>query len=357
MKTVGTFILILIFLVVALPLIACDTEIKTKAPIMLSPQESAYHLMPICLAEAVLQTEKIKLNHTWDYKDIVWKWELRIPVSLYTQYSTMPRLNYQDISYYVSYPEDDRALARLASEISRISQKFNFSERDTVEFASAFVQSLSYETDISGTGYSDYPKFPIETLVEQAGDCEDSAILLSSLLTQLGFDTVMLYFPRTSGRGAHWSLGVSVRGAYGTNWEMGGTRYYHIETTTENWKIGAITGIMSGVEPTIFPILPMPFIEYEWQSIKVGDKTIVKVNLLNVGEAPAEDIYVLAQISTAPDLSDLGTTDQSLSLKSEHFTLIPNESIEIVFEIEQSFLEEDAILQIRIITHDATILP
>lgn len=63
---------------------------------------------------------------------------------------------------------------------------------DFLNFLLAFAQNVEYQDDERYTGYSEYWKFPLETLYDQGGDCEDTAILFVALAHQccdkLGFD-------------------------------------------------------------------------------------------------------------------------------------------------------------------------
>jgi hypothetical protein len=55
---------------------------------------------------------------------------------------------------------------------------------DIVECAFHFVQAgIDYAYD---PAWYEYPKYPVETLVDEAGDCEDTAILYASLVRTLG---------------------------------------------------------------------------------------------------------------------------------------------------------------------------
>ena len=51
-----------------------------------------------------------------------------------------------------------------------------------VGYAHGLVQSLDYHLD-SETGWTEYPKYAIESLVDEQGDCDDGAIWTASLLT------------------------------------------------------------------------------------------------------------------------------------------------------------------------------
>ena len=79
-----------------------------------------------------------------------------------------------------------------------------------VELAVLFVQIIPYSYDIDSMG-QDYPRYPIETLIDGTGDCEDHAILLAQLLSSMNYDAILLKYP------THVALGVADTGnMYGT---------------------------------------------------------------------------------------------------------------------------------------------
>jgi hypothetical protein len=57
------------------------------------------------------------------------------------------------------------------------------------------------------TGWTDYPKFSIEMIVEQVGDCDDAAISVSSLLTNMNIPTYILLWYTGDNKSAHLSVG------------------------------------------------------------------------------------------------------------------------------------------------------
>lgn len=97
----------------------------------------------------------------------------------------------------------------------------------------SFIQSLNYVLD-SNTGYDEYPKYPIETIVDQTGDCEDTSYLAAAILEASGYDTILLLLP------GHMAVGVNIneeieKPAYNLN----GKKYYYLETTA-TMPIGTI---------------------------------------------------------------------------------------------------------------------
>ena len=86
-----------------------------------------------------------------------------------------------------------------------------------------FVQSMEYQSDEVFMGHVEYWKFPLETLCDQGGDCEDTAILYSSLMKAMGFDTVLIIVP------GHMASGILLSGE---------TTYRYCETTSNQFEVG-----------------------------------------------------------------------------------------------------------------------
>ena len=65
-------------------------------------------------------------------------------------------------------------------------------EYDFLNFLLVFTQNIDYQEDIEYTGYDEYWKFPLETLYDHGGDCEDTSLLFLALAHEcsdkLGFE-------------------------------------------------------------------------------------------------------------------------------------------------------------------------
>ena len=133
-------------------------------------------------------------------------------------------------SSYANYITPDcPVVIALANAIAAI-------DGDPAAIALSFVQSIEYQTDLDGYGVNEYPAYPIETLVNGYGDCEDTAALYVSIMRVLGYDAVLLamfYLPD-----GHMAAGIA--GPYiGTGMPYGyidgnifdGTIYYYCETS------------------------------------------------------------------------------------------------------------------------------
>ncbi len=106
-----------------------------------------------------------------------------------------------------------------------------------------FVHSQIYDSRIEME--RDYVKYPIETMVERNGDCEDLSILAAALIKSVGLDVSLVYIlPLEGEKSTHMAMGV-VGEFKGRHYELEGRKYYYTETTgtdwltnRSNWKIG-----------------------------------------------------------------------------------------------------------------------
>jgi hypothetical protein len=165
--------------------------------------------------------------------------ELLVNQCRYIQYHQQPRnLNPSHFDAYVtvSIPE----IEALAAQLIKLGQAQNFDSYDQLCNTLAFVQQgIRYTADLSPqTGQLiEYPKYPLETLVEKQGDCEDQAILAAALLTCMGYKVALLILP------PHVALGIA-----GFENKPGsrvihaptGITYLYAETTTPNWLPGEV---------------------------------------------------------------------------------------------------------------------
>ncbi|MHA1131376.1 MAG: transglutaminase domain-containing protein [Candidatus Helarchaeota archaeon] len=104
----------------------------------------------------------------------------------------------------------------------------------------------------------EFPKYPIETLVEGGGDCEDHAILYASLMKALGFQIVLLV-SYTAGHmlcGVHLDSPPTHHSQFPTYWykDYDSVRYYTAETTSEGWFVGDLPPSMQGESVLVVPI-------------------------------------------------------------------------------------------------------
>lgn len=177
-------------------------------------------------------------SFAWDYAGRHWTWNLTIPVALYNAYKAVPvssRTRDGPAGYGYCTTTKDSYIQTLAKELNSTSAKQGYNSYDEVSFILAFVQSLPYTSDNVTEGYNEYPRFPIETLVDGGGDCEDTSILFASLTLILGYGTVYINPPD------HYAVGVLGDSLQGTYWvypQDSNNTYYCCETTGNGFTIG-----------------------------------------------------------------------------------------------------------------------
>lgn len=177
-----------------------------------------------------------KISFEWSYKSSIWTYSTTIPGEVYSMYKSIERNNTNNnYSRYVTDTKDDKWIGNLVETFSKKALESGYSDYEVVCLIINFVQSLDYVKDKVSTGYDEYPKFPLETLYDQGGDCEDTSILLASLIRELGYGTVLIVFDNHAGIGVQGESG-----AQGSYFEYNGTPFYYVETTGEGWNIGDI---------------------------------------------------------------------------------------------------------------------
>lgn len=232
----------------------------------------------------------------WPYGDYQWTWEIEIPQALYHYYRAKPRPPTKNYSVYVTDPKDDAYTGHLASKLKEETQRLNLDEYETMHFAASFVQKLAYTLDPNTTGYDEYPRYPIETLVDEGGDCEDTSILLAEILYAIGYDVVLLGLP------SHVAIGVSdSQGFCGTYYNHNGRRYFYLETTGEAGRIGVVPQEYANEAAYIYEIVPVPVITHSWRATAQGRQHKLTTVVKNLGTAPVHDSYILAGFDAGQD--------------------------------------------------------
>lgn len=183
-----------------------------------------------------------EVEHSWMCHGKECSLALNISVKLYDYYSN----DREHVAYIYQFNEDevspnyfsfmlskhDRSVIRtLADEFSsHVSD-----EKEKIELALTFVQSLPYAYDSTTKGEDEYLRYPIETLVDGCGDCEDKVALLAAILYEMDVDYILLIMPK------HMALGVHCDGVEKKQGMLFREKsYYYVETTMPDWEIGEI---------------------------------------------------------------------------------------------------------------------
>ena len=228
----------------------------------------------------------IRKDFTWAYNGGTYAITLYIPEQLYEYYSGKARVPTTDYSVYVTHPLDDEYISTIIGEFEGIASAKGYGDVELVELVVTFVQSLPYTSDDVTTGFDEYARYPVETLVDGGGDCEDSSILTSAILDGMGYGTVLFNLPE------HVGVGVDVD-HYGTYWLYEDVKYYYVETTGEGWDIGVLPEVHQGQGATVYPIVPVPIITHDWSGSTLRRKLTLVADIQNVGTGDAENLKLM----------------------------------------------------------------
>jgi hypothetical protein len=158
-----------------------------------------------------------------------------------TQYSLNIAISQSLLDYYVGKSHNLNSNNDLAKFVTpyalkpisdRLSEIYTDDE-DFTNGALMIVHQIPYEVTAP-------PKFPVETMADNKGDCDLFSFIAASILKASGIDVVLLYYESE----AHMNIGVSLSHAprdaraqthYVT---YNNIRYYVAECTGGNWQTG-----------------------------------------------------------------------------------------------------------------------
>jgi len=246
--------------------------------------------------------ECVPLTYQWEYrqgsggKAVTHSFALtfNMPEELYSYYSGIERAPISDYSVYVTHPSDDYVLQALVEELKNMAEEKGFDLLETANFAASFVQdvnSIAYATDEVG---EEYPKYPLETLRDKEGDCEDSSVLVAALLQLLGYDVVLISFP-SIGEEYTGHMGVGVAGDFGgASYLYEGIDYYYLETT-DMWAVGESPDGFESRQAIIYELEPIPVLTltyFQWTVFHGQHTLTLETTVRNWGTGEAEGAYI-----------------------------------------------------------------
>jgi hypothetical protein len=138
----------------------------------------------------------------------------------------------------------DQMYADLTAQFRKIRDDQGLTSDEYLELMAAYTQSLTYETTPDNPA-----KYPVETVVDGAGDCDDKSLLLAGLLSREGYRVALLAFSPES----HMALGVGSADSLYKD-----TGYAFLETTNLSY-VGVppdelAGGVVLTSEPLIIPV-------------------------------------------------------------------------------------------------------
>lgn len=187
--------------------------------------------------------QTIGRRYVWNFQGKHYTVLMAIDLERYNSYSGKERY---DIPKLVE--EGRTTIGNLTREFQRtFKQNRNWKRQDHVDFVLSFVQSLPYTLDDVTTGYDEFRRYAVETLIEGGGDCEDTTILVAAILRGLGEKTALIFTP------GHIAIGVS--GDFtGSSLTYNGIKYFYCETTGTGWTVGTLPASVGTKVSKIIPL-------------------------------------------------------------------------------------------------------
>jgi len=233
--------------------------------------------------------ESYTQRYSWTYDGHNQSISISIPKEDYDYYRDKTHTK-KDFRVYALSEDDRQILSRIGKNFQEQGRRYKFTEDQTALNVVAFVQSIPYTSDSATTGYVEYPRYPLETLADGGGDCEDKVILAAALLSEMGYETVLIKVSN------HIALGIkSDTSLSETYYEYDGGKYYYIETTVPGYRVGKIPLDYEGLDVKILPMNSMPFTNVTINAVLVDyDRDFasysVRCTVTNSGQTPAQNV-------------------------------------------------------------------
>jgi len=174
-----------------------------------------------------------------------------VPPSLYNYYHSQNHntYGYGDYSKFVT----PNAVKSIAENIQNITRNRPYSDEVFANAVLEIVHQIPYSKSKA--------KYPIETMVENLGDCDGLSLIAASIMKAGGLDVVLFIYPTSPV--SHMNLGVHLshepifhtRGMKPAYYEYNGKKYYTAETTSGlDWKVGDQPQSYTSIEPHIISL-------------------------------------------------------------------------------------------------------
>jgi len=273
------------------------------------------------------ETPQIVMSYTWQFRGETFHVDVSIPESLIQYYRDRDH-NIPHEEWYVlaSDPLDDVVISTLVRQLTDLARDAGYtSEESMLEFAIRFVQALPYSQDVATTGFDEYPRFPIETLVDAGGDCEDTSILMATLLMELGYDVVLFLLP------GHVAVGVALEDCSGFYIEYEGKKYYYLETTGYGWNIGELPPPLQQYGKPMFTVLHPVYVPV---SLPVISKVLV-VSIESESGVIVDAVVIVENLGSKEAVVNVSAGFKGAGVliihteNSGNFTVLPGEACTI----------------------------
>ena len=189
---------------------------------------NAYHGLYDIFADGV-----VTKTYSWSYGNHDYTASLEIGYSDFLTYRNDTISRFQGTTShdlkFVTY--EDQYIVELVGQIQ--TQCAGETDAYIAGVMLAFTQYIEYQYDSDSMGTDEYWKYPLETLFDENGDCEDTSILFCAMAKAAGYDCALIIYS------GHMAAGINIDGISGNGYySHNNVRYYYCETTSIGWNIG-----------------------------------------------------------------------------------------------------------------------
>ena len=177
-------------------------------------------------------------TYSWTYESIEYTISFDISDPLYESYvsDTIERFmtTDEDVANALNFiTTDDVVIEYISACMDDLSVQSGLDQAEEAQMVLNFVQeAIPYSYDTDTHSMTDYWSFPVETLHDGSGDCEDKSFLYASIMERIGYGSALIMYDE------HVAVGVNCTGLSGWYYDVDGLRYYYCETTSTGWTIG-----------------------------------------------------------------------------------------------------------------------
>ncbi len=180
----------------------------------------------------------IKRTYYWIYNHKVYSLSWTAGYGEYTSFlnSGVDRWPYSDDERIAFAEHSSSGIRSLASALGTVT--YGMTDNERADCVLKFVQRCTeYEYDDDYAGEEEYWKFPMETIIQRSGDCEDTSLLYCALMRELGYATVLLIYDDYDE--GHAASGVALDYVKdGVYYTKAGKKFYYCETTSDSMMVG-----------------------------------------------------------------------------------------------------------------------
>jgi hypothetical protein len=242
-----------------------------------------------------------------------------IQPSLYDYYGNASHIVNDDSDY--SKFVTPQAVEPIAESIQKITNNLPYSDEQFADAVLTLVHKISYVI-------SD-PKYPVETLVDNSGDCVSLSLLAASIMEAGGLDVVLIHY--TGITPGHMNIGVYLpytpvyhTFAYTpTDFVYNNKTFWTAEATPGgNWKVGDQAESVTNAKPVIIPLQTTKTSSPAQVSSSLDTPLLNSSITVNLSQEQSND-------SLSQEQSSIGENMRSLTISGSISPMLSGKSVSI----------------------------